>query len=302
MKKIFKFFFISVVVVLVAFFASYKYFSLPVSSDSQTQDFVVNQGDSLRQIAKRLELNGFVKNQYFFILEAYRVGLNSKLQAGQFRLSPSLSLSQVVSQLSKGGSFDFWYTIIPGQRLEEFAIDAEFEALARPNEGMLFPDKYLIPQTFSNQQIIDLILKNYQTKFPNLNYQDLILASLIEREAKTFESKKMISGILKNRLSINMALQVDATVQYVRDSQTSRPEKYWAPVSSADRQIKSAYNTYQNPGLPPAPICNPGPDSINAALKPTSSDYIFYITGNDGQMYYAKTLAEHNQNIANHLR
>jgi len=300
-KKIFKFFLISVVVVLVAFFASYKYFSLPVSSDSQTQDFVVNQGDSLRQIAKRLELNGLVKNQYFFILHAYRVGLNSRLQAGQFRLSPSLSLSQVVSQLSKGGSFDFWYTIIPGQRLEEFALDPEFETLARPSEGMLFPDKYLIPQTYSNQQIIDLILKNYQTKFPNLKYEDLILASLIEREAKTFESKKMISGILKNRLDRNMALQVDATVQYARDSQ-SKPEKYWTPVSSANLQIKSAYNTYQNPGLPPSPICNPGPDSINAALNPTDSDYLFYITGNDGQMYYAVNLAEHNQNIANHLR
>jgi UPF0755 protein len=98
-----------------------------------------------------------------------------------------------------------------------------------------------------------------------------------------------------------MALQVDATVQYARDSQ-SKPEKYWSPLSSSNLQIKSAYNTYQNPGLPPAPICNPGADSINAALNPTASDYIFYITGNDGQMYYAKTLSQHNQNIANHLR
>jgi UPF0755 protein len=263
---------------------------------------VVNQGESLRQIAKRLEQNGLIKNQYYFVLQAYRVGLNSRLQAGQFRLSPSLSLNQVISKLSKGGSFDFWYTIIPGQRLEEFALDPEFEILARSSEGMLFPDKYLIPQNYSNQQIIDLILKNYQTKFPNIKYEDLILASLIEREAKTFESKKLISGILKNRLSLNMALEIDATVQYARDSLTPRPEKYWATLSSADTQIKSAYNTYQNPGLPPAPICNPGADSINAALNPTDSDYIFYITGNDGQMYYATTFAQHKQNIANHLR
>jgi UPF0755 protein len=300
-KKFFKSVLVATVTLVIVFLISYKFFSLPVSPDSDNQDFVVNQGDSLRQIAKRLELNGLIKNQYFFILESYRTGLNSKLQAGQFQLSPSLSLSQVVSKLSKGGSFDFWYTIIPGQRLEEFALDSEFETLARPSEGMLFPDKYLIPQNYSNQQIIDLILKNYQQKFPNLNYQDLILASLIEREAKTFESKKMISGILKNRLGINMALQVDATVQYARDSQ-SKPEKYWSPLSSSNLQIKSAYNTYQNPGLPPAPICNPGADSINAALNPTASDYIFYITGNDGQMYYAKTLSQHNQNIANHLR
>lgn len=301
MKKIFKILLIAVVFLIISFFISYNVFSSPVSSDSQNQEFVVNQGDSLRQIAKRLEQNGLIKNQYFFILHAYRVGLNSKLQAGQFRLSPSLNLSQVVAQLSKGGSFDFWYTIIPGQRLEEFALDSEFEALARPSEGMLFPDKYLIPKTYSNQQIIDLILKNYQTKFPNLKYEDLTLASLIEREAKTFESKKMISGILKNRLDTNKALQVDATVQYARDSQ-SKPEKYRSPVSSSDLKINSAYNTYQNPGLPPAPICNPGADSINAALNPTASDYIFYITGKDGQMYYAKTLAEHNQNIANYLR
>ena len=105
-----------------------------------------------------------------------------------------------------------------------------------------------------------------------------------------------------NRLNSNMPLQSDVTVQYARDTQR-KPAKYWVDLAAADiKSIVSPYNTYQNTGLPPAPICNPGYDSIYAAFHPTESDYIFYLTGDDGVMYYAKTLSEHNTNITNHLK
>ena len=100
-----------------------------------------------------------------------------------------------------------------------------------------------------------------------------------------------------------MPLQVDASVQYARDSRSKNLAKYWQPVTRDDlKQIDSDYNTYLYPKLPPGPICNPGYDSIYAVYHPTDSDYLYYITGNDNQMHYAKTLDQHNQNIANYLR
>ena len=131
--------------------------------------------------------------------------------------------------------------------------------------------------------------------------QIIILASILEREARTLETKQHIAGILLNRLSINMALQIDATIQYARDSRI-KPKVYWTPVTSADLEIKSPYNTYHNPGLPPGPICNPGYESIYAAFHPINSDYMYYITGHDNQMHYAKTFAEHTANIAKYLK
>ena len=301
MKKIILFLIFIPILFLLALVLLYANLSQAPSKDSAPQSFVVNQGDSVKSIASRLKSNRFIKSEYLFILESYRLGLSKKLQAGSFELSSSLNLSQVIDRLSKAGSFDYWFTIIDGQRLEEFAPDKEFEILARDYEGQLLPDKYLVPQSYTNQQLIDYIHSHFTQKYPDITKETLILASLIEREARTLQSKKMVSGILKNRLEIGMPLQLDASVQYARDSQFPALEKYWLPLDPKDLKIVSPFNTYLNPGLPPSPICNPGSDSIQAALNPTPSDYLYYITGNDNLMHYAKTLEEHNRNIRDFL-
>jgi len=110
-----------------------------------------------------------------------------------------------------------------------------------------------------------------------------------------------VAGIINNRLKIGMALQIDATVQYARDSKT-HPAKYWLVLTKNDLTINSPFNTYKNPGLPPSPICSPGLDSLFAAQNPTPSDYLYYIHGTDGTMHYAKTLTEHNLNISKYLK
>ena len=279
--------------------------SLPLSNDQTNQPFVINQGEGLQQISTRLVKNKLIKNDLVFLLLAYKLGLNNKLQAGLFKLSPSLSTEEIIQKLSKSGNYDYWLKIIEGQRIAE--ITPTFDPSL---EGYIFPDSYLIPHDYSIDQITDIIKENFDKKYQQaavnatstLSSNDIvILASLIEREARTLTSKQMISGILQNRLKINMALQLDATAQYARDS-INHPSKYWLPASTKTLDIKSAYNTYHQPGLPPGPICNPGYDSIYAALHPTSSDYLYYITGNDNQMHYAKTLDEHNQNIADFLK
>ena len=128
----------------------------------------------------------------------------------------------------------------------------------------------------------------------------IILASILEREAGDKSQMRQVAGVLENRLSIKMPLQVDATLQYIKGY--SQVEKnWWATPLAADKNLKSAYNTYLNPGLPPGPIANPGVAAIEAALDPAKSDYLFYLH-DQGVIYLAKTLSEHNANVNKYLR
>ncbi|MFZ2153551.1 MAG: endolytic transglycosylase MltG [Microgenomates group bacterium] len=278
---------------------------LPVSSDTTISQFVINQGEGVNQISTRLAKNKLIRNKYTFLFLAHKLGLNNYLQAGLFKLSPSLSTEDIINRLSSGGNSDYWLKIIDGQRIAQ--IQPLFD---NSLEGYIFPDSYLIPQDYSTDQILTIIKDNFDKKYQEASInatskltqkEIIILASLLEREARTLVSKQMVAGILMNRLSINMALQLDATAQYARDSKNP-PAKYWLPATIKNLDIKSAYNTYHQPGLPPGPICNPGYDSIYAALHPTESDYMYYLTGTDNQMHYAKSLAQHNDNIAKYLK
>lgn len=292
----------------------------PLSSDQTNKIFTIKSGEGIKSIAQKLETNGFIKNKYVFIYYIYSLSLNKKIQAGNFKLSSNLTTKEIAIKLTQAGVTDYWIKIIEGLRAEEltyiFPQDSsinpvDFIKVAKTQEGYIFPDSYLIPQYFTLDQILSLIQTNFEKKFnqakldSTINISDseaVILASLIEREGRSLNSKQMISGIIFNRLKINMALQIDATVQYARDSQNKSITKYWQPVTSTQiKQVNSSYNTYQNPGLPPRPICNPGYNSLYAVFHPIESDYMYYISGKDGVMYYAKTLEEHNLNIAKYL-
>lgn len=283
----------------------FYYFNLrPLTSQKQLHSFTISQGESLSSIAARLKKNRLIRNHYVFIITAYRFGLNNKLQAGIFELSPHLSTPAIIHLLSTSGSPDLWLKILPGTRLEEIAPLLEpfniscLDFLNHPQikEGYLAPDSYKIPAYYQLDQILNIIHRQAP-----IDRSSLILASILEREARSLEVKQQIAGVILNRLRLNMPLQVDATVQYARDSRLPHPKDYWQPLTKADLQIKSPYNTYLNRGLPPNPICNPGADSISAALNPLQSDYLFYITGSDGLLHPARTLEEHNLNIKKFL-
>lgn len=262
------------------------------------------------EIASRLEAANFIRSRYSFVIYSYYLGLSPKIQAGNYYLSSSQSLPDLIKKIAEGGSTDYWFKIIPGTRLEQFSPDPEFSAAAKKFEGQLFPDSYLIPENYSSSQIISIITNNFENKLAEAKVsattklndsQSLILASLLEREGKNLAEKKNIAGILLNRLNSQMPLQLDASVQYARDS-LHHPDTYWQPLSKGDLNIVSPYNTYKNRGLPPSPICNPGFDSLTAAYHPTDNDYVYYLHDNSGQIHYAKTLAEHNANVAKYLR
>lgn len=302
-----KFKFFILIPVLSFLFAGvyYLYCLQPVSSSKRLQLFIINQGDSLSSIASRLQKSELVRNRLAFIISAYQLGFNNKLRAGTFELSPHLSTTELIQKLTTAGSHDIWITILPGTRLEEIASvfepfgvsPSDFLRHPQVKEGYLNPDSYKIPDYYTLDQILKVINRDSAT----IDLSILTLASLLEREGRSLTVKQQIAGILLNRLKINMPLQVDATAQYARDSRNPPPKKYWLPISKADLKIKSEYNTYLNSGLPPTPICNPGPDSIKAAQNPIPSEYLFYITGNDGLLHPAKTLDEHNANIAKYL-
>jgi len=166
-------------------------------------------------------------------------------------------------------------------------------------EGYLFPDTYRV---WKDQLPLGLVLKQLQTFSDKTSgmadeavkqgrtFKDVMaLASIVEKEGRTSEEKKVIAGIFLNRIKAGMRLQSDATVNYATRANRARP-------TLDDLNVESPYNTYRNDGLPPGPICNPGLDSIQAALNPTPSDYLYYLHDDQGKVYYAKTIDGHREN------
>jgi len=311
MKRVLTIIIILFFLLIAGIFSYLKITSKPVSSDTSNVMFVIKSGDSITAISQNLKSKSIIRSQYSFLFYSYYMGLNKKIQAGTFRLNPALSVQEVVTKLSKGGVSDYWLKIIEGTRVEENADSFPVGTVFTGKEGYLFPDSYLIPTYYTADQIFEVIQKNFDEKFAkakdgatNTKMTDkevLVLASIIEHEARTLKVKQGVSGVLINRLDIGMPLQSDVTVQYARDSK-NKPAKYWVDLDAADISIVSPFNTYKNTSLPPSPICNPGYDSIYAAFHPTNSNYIFYLTGNDNQMHYATTLEDHNTNINKYLK
>jgi UPF0755 protein len=295
------------------------------SSISEDISFTIPRGQAIGIIGSRLKEKDLIKSSLAFKILVKKNSLETKIQAGSFTLNPNMSLSKVANTLTTGTE-DSWVTIQEGWRKEEIAEsmtrqgfeyfdEAEFLELAKNREGELFPDTYLIPKqitalsfynlltnTFDRKvsPIIDEELENIKNKDRSLN-DVLIMASLVEREGKGYENLRLVAGILWNRIDIEMALQVDATLQYSKGFNQIQ-NTWWAEPRAIDKEQKSLYNTYLNPGLPPGPISNPGLDAIRATLNPTPSDFLYYIHDSTGKGHYATTYDGHLSNINKYLR
>jgi len=304
----------------------YNYLLRPISNMESFQIFVIKPGQPVARIAKNLESTKLIKNALAFRLFVAQTGIAKNIQAGDFRLSPHLSAREIAEFLTHG-AIDVWITFPEGTRIEEMAQLIEVKLKTATNdkyqfdknefikialEGYMFPDTYLIARDASSQDIVQRLRKTFEDKVDkkitsagsknNLKEEEvIILASLIEREAKTNEERPIIAGILINRLNTGLALQVDATVQYAKGYDVAN-SSWWPSITQEDyRSVKSAYNTYLNPGLPPAPIANPGLESIRSAATPTQTDYLYYLHDKEGKIHFAKTIEEHNKNIQEFL-
>ena len=190
------------------------------------------------------------------------------------------------------------------QREKRFPSDSEgflFQDIAPDNslEGYLFPDSYHLSQGLSEKEIINSFLNNFsnKTKDIHISYKDLIMASILEKEVQTEIDKRMVADILWRRLKENIPLQVDATICYAQNQSFSDCQ-----LAEKAFKIDSQYNTYLYKGLPPSPICNPGLESIKAALNPLSNQSWYYLTDRKtGKTIFSKTYEEHNTARAKYL-
>jgi len=286
------------------------------------QGITIEPGTNIKEITEKLAAENVVASAqllYFTLILSHDP---SKIKASTYVFEESLDTFAIARRLTEG-DFDtdlVRFTHFEGERATAIAVRAaeEFPQFNQERflqntsdlEGKLFPDTYFIPPTFTDEDFLELLLNTYQEKLETLQEQIasstltedevIILASIIEREANTPESMQVVSGILQNRLEIGMALQADASIEYVIETPLGElPE---GQLAAELRELDSPYNTYLYPGLPPTPIGNPGLDAITAVLEPTESEYFYYVTDEEGTFYYSETYDEHLDNINLYLR
>ncbi len=274
----------------------------------------VEKGETITGISRQLSDEGAIKSQSVFKIFLSIFGGSRGLVAGEYLLEEKQNAITLAYRFSKG-RYDLKHvrvTIPEGfnsieitnvLRLEKkfTKLDLkEFERLAAPKEGYLFPDTYFFLPNITAQEAVDAMLRNYSERTKTLasemfvfcrSESDVIkMASIIEEEARTEESRRIIAGILWKRLDDGMPLQVDAAFAFVNGKKDS------ALLTLDDLKIDSPYNTYTNRGLPPTPIANPGLASIKATITPIETDYYYYLTDKEGNMRYGVT---HDQHVAN---
>jgi UPF0755 protein len=317
-------FFVALIVIVMAG----SFYAQPVNKgDNSRKEFVIAQGENLDQIASDLSKAGLIRSRTVFKVVVLIKNLSKKIQAGYFSLTPAQSTGEIAVRLTKASVRQVWVTIPEGLRREEVAnlvLDKlveskmphhfdpeEFIRLTAKLEGRLFPNTYALAPNVTTQDVIEKLNGEFAKVVAALNIpadqlnRVVTLASIVEREAGSDEERSEVAGVLTNRLKAGAALRVDASVQYAISSARCRIRICdWWPKSltRTDIAFASSYNTYQNPGLPPGPIDNPGKASLEAALKPKATKYWYYLHDSSGQIHYAVTLEEHNQNICTYLK
>jgi UPF0755 protein len=288
-------------------------YNAPTDSFPVEQEVVIVEGSDVDIIAKSLRDADVIQSPILFRVLARHYGYDTKIQAGTYVFRTPLSTLELIETLGTHGPDKTERTITfpEGYSVKDFTVytDTLFGSIDTqvliPLEGSLFPDTYFVSNTESLDSLIEKMkeqhkaqLEPLRTRMQERGYSErdlIIFASILEREANDKTSMRMVAGILENRLKIDMPLQVDAVFAYYLG-------KTSAELTENDLRTDSPYNTYRNKGLPPAPIGNPGLMALEAVLNPTPSDYFYYLTGDDGNFYYAKTHEEHVRNKARYLR
>jgi UPF0755 protein len=302
-----------------------------IPGSTETVLITIPQGMSTKSIGELLASGDIISDALVFRLKSRLEGYDGKFKAGEYSLSSGMTMDEIMDLLLEGHRNTQRFTIPEGYDLKRTAdkleeqglIDREafFKEIREGDfdywfidglkegssrlEGFLYPDTYEIYINAGEHDIIDKMLSQFSKVFNEdrinrmnelgMNLNEIItLASIIEREAVISEDRPVIAGVFLKRLDMGMPLQSCATVQYILGEQK--------PVlSTADTKIQSPYNTYVNKGLPPTPICSPGIESIDAALWPETTDYLFFLAKGDGSHVFSVTYEEHIRNKAKYI-
>jgi UPF0755 protein len=314
-----KYWYLVVIFVIIVIFplilSSYVTFNeRPLSSENQDFTyFEIKKGESKSEVGSALEKQKIIRSAFAFRVAAYVA--RKPILSGHYKVASSMSTVEILKKMQKGEVDAFQVTIPEGYRVLQIAklmrdngqIDvAKFIESAIGTEGHLFPDTYVFPKSMEAAKIIQMMKDNYDKRITGMVVleQQLILASIVEREAIADDERPQIAAVYQNRINKNMLMQADPTVQYGLDTQKYLKAKnvdfdFWKPLVKGDLDsLNSSFNTYKQKGIIPAPICNPGLKSIQAAVSPTANfDYLYFFHDKNQKIHFSKTYQEHLQNI-----
>jgi len=288
--------------------------------------FEVKKGNSASMIAQQLEKENIIKKKWPFLL-AYKVFFpKQNLIAGEYEFNPPLSLKQVLRKLIKGEIKLHPVTIPEGLTLKETAellsqkygmnkkqllhhakntqlIDS-LDSEAQDLEGYLYPETYHISKNTTEEELIKNMVNQFKITFDHpwrnraremgMKIREVVtLASLIEEETSIPEEKPLVSSVFHNRLKQGMKLDCDPTIIYA----LKKKGEYQGRLRTKDLKLDSPYNTYLHSGLPPGPISNPGRESLKSALSPSDTDYLYFVSKNDGTHKFSSSFKEHQKAV-----
>ena len=320
-----------IIIIGIAVFV-YLYTSIFIAKRNLDTTFYIIKGDQYTIIVQNLKKQNIISNEFAFKVYSSFVD-TSNIKAGKYEFKGKYNIPKIFKVLNEetisttetrnvtiiegwnkydvskylSNEFNIEYNYVldfikNGYKKTDLAKTYTFlnNKEIKDLEGFIYPDTYEVYDNSNLEMIFDKILSNFKNKVADVYklenkklYEILKIASIIEEEAKLDADRPIVSGIIQNRLKNDMKLQIDATVIYFTQNKEN---------IAKDKNINNPYNTYTNKGLPIGPIANPGISSINAAINPVTTDYLFYINKDSGEAVYAKTLEEHNRNIRAYLR
>jgi len=301
----------------------------PLDLSGAEQSFTIEMGESVDSVANHLESVGLIRDAGSFRTYLIYSGLDTSIQAGEYKLSTTMSALDVAHELQDATPEEVTFVVLPGWRVEEIAdslptsglpitydefLSASktppegFDFLAGANsvEGFLYPDSYIFSRQIAVDGMIDQMLRNFAAHLTaDLTngferqgltiYQAVTLASMVEREAVQEEEQPLIASVYLNRLNIGMKLDADPTVQYAIGYNFLQRSWWTNPLSLLDLEVNSVYNTYRYEGLPPTPIANPSLGALRAVAFPAETTYYYFRAKCDGSGFhiFAETFDEH---------
>ena len=299
----------------------------PYRGYGAAEQFVdIRPGTGTRAIGDRLAEAGVVRDRLTFRVALWLSGRATRLQAGEYRFTEAATPGEVIDKLARGDVFVISVTIPEGLTMRETARIVEQKGLgsaaafveaagdatlvraldpaARDLEGYLFPETYALSRNADAPRIVRLMTDAFHRALSpdvraaadarGLSVRQLVtLASIVEKETGKPEERPIVASVYQNRLKIGMPLQCDPTVIFALE----KAGRYHGNLHRDDLSFDSPYNTYRYPGLPPGPIAAPGRASLEAAVHPAESNYLYFVSRNDGSHAFASTLEEHNRNV-----
>lgn len=330
MKLLKYFIFLSILIIGIFICLYYCEIYFPASKSDNKISLVIEKGESLKNIALDLENKNIIRDSFWMRLYFKLNNLSKNIIADEFEVSSNMSIKQIAKIITNKNNNEIKLTIIEGWNASQISdylskkgickqdewnnflsghsFNYEFLETKPKNanlEGYLFPDTYNVYKNASCETVMKKMLDNFGNKIDNKILSDiknqgknlydvLILASIIELEVPDNYDRAQIADIFLKRLDVGIALQSDATINYITGNGHVRP-------SYNETRMKSPYNTYLNKGLPPTPISNPGLSAIKAVVYPTHNPYYYFLTTKDGRVIYSKTFEEHKKNKALYL-